>query len=224
MKTMIMGIEVFIEDADQYLQIDDISGTDLHMIWEQIETDYAAYEKWVCYHNYVDIPLGLLDKLGATLEDDCIEMRLDMDKLNDTENTETHTVEQITEETFDEFAAIHDARNTGIHWTGARLKRELPRWGIFCLRHNEQITDYTIMSMRHPTEAEIFCVEASDKIKSEALIASAAKHAFENEKSEVLYQSDNDMIHQAALSVSFAITGFYKGYRFPDKAHGSTGV
>ncbi|MCL2406562.1 MAG: hypothetical protein FWC95_01400 [Defluviitaleaceae bacterium] len=211
MKMKIQDIEIYIVEADRYLQFNDISGDDLYKVWTQIKTNYAGYEKWVCYHDYKNIPYDLLAELGAVLEDDCTAMRL---YPHNAKYTDTGA-EQISSETFAEFAAIHDAKNTGIHWTGERLKRELPRWGIFCLREGGIITDYIIMSMRHPEEAEIFIVVASDIYKRKALISSAAKYAFDNGRTNVLYMVDEDTQEQSASDVGFIVTGFYKGYKFP---------
>jgi len=207
-KVKIDGIEILFEDADHYLQIEDISGADLSMIWEQIIATYGNYDKWLCFHN-TDGPLDLLEELGAVLEDDCIEMRLYADKIN---YSEALRVERVTDETFGEFAALHDSRISDMYWTGERLGRDLSKWGIFCLRTDGQITDYTIMSMRHPAEAEIFCVEASDSTRCRELFAFASKYAFDNGKNYVLYMADDAMRHDAALDVGFAVTGFYKGY------------
>ena len=208
MKLQINGIDAFVEDNDQYLQINDVSASDLRMIWERVKTDYASYDKWLCFRN-TDIPYVLLDELGAVLKDDCIEMRLYADKMNE---SETLGVEQVSDETFGEFATLHDERNPDMYWTGERLLRDLSKWGIFCLRLNERIANYIIMSMRHPTEAEIFCIEAYNSAECKKLIACAAKYAFGNGKSEVLYQADNDLTHEAALSIGFTVNGFYKGY------------
>jgi len=208
MKIIMQGIEILVEDCDHYLQINDISSTDLRIIWEQIKTEYPNYEKWFCFRN-TDVPIALLDELGAVIEDDCTQMRLFPDKLI---HSASFDIERVTNETFNEFAALHDARITNMYWTGERLGRDISKWGIFCLRHNKRITDYLIMSMRDPYEAEIFCVEASDGIKCKELIAFAAKFAFDNGKNNVLYMSDDNVIYDAALSVGFAVTGFYKGY------------
>ena len=149
MKIIINGIEVIVEDSDNYLQINDISGKDLSTIWEQIETKYADYDKWLCFRN-TDIPLALLDEMGAVLEDDCTQMFLYPDKLN---YSGALNAEKITDETFCEFAAFHDQSISNMYWTGERLGWDLSKWGIFCLRFDKRISDYTIMSMRHPTEA-----------------------------------------------------------------------
>ena len=209
MKINIDGIEVLIEDANHYLQINDINGTDLCMIWQRLKTDYTGYDKWFCFRN-VEIPISLLDELGAVLEDDSTQMFLYADKTNE---SEIIGVEQITEESFNEFATIHDERHTDMYWTGERLSHDLSRWGVFCLRFKVEVSDYIIMSMRDTTQAEIFCVEASDTIKRKKLIAFAAKYAFDNGRTEVLYMVDNDAERESALSVGFADTGFYKGYK-----------
>ena len=209
MKININGIDALVEDADQYLQINDISESDFPVIWDKLNTDYIGYDKWFCFRN-VKIPIALLDELGAVLEDDCIQMLLYHDKINE---SEIIGVEQVTDESFLEFAAIHDGCRTDMYWTGERLLRELSRWGIFCLRCNGQISDYIVMSMRDSTQAEIFCVEASDINKRIKLITSATKYAFNNDKTEVLYMVDSDAERESALAVGFTVTGFYKGYK-----------
>jgi len=208
MKIVIQGIDIYVEDRDYYLQINDISDTDLRMIWEKIKTKYPSYEKWFCFRN-VDVPVALMDELGAVLEDDCIQTRLFPDKLC---YKSTSDIEQVTNDTFNEFAAVHDACVSDMYWTGERLGRDISKWGIFCLRYNERITDYLIMSMRDPLEAEIFCIEASNNDKCRELIACAAKFAFANGKNNVLYMADDKEKQEVALSVGFAVTGFYKGF------------
>jgi hypothetical protein len=204
------GIEVIVSDADHYLQINDISGSDLIKIWEVIKNDYTLYEKWICYHNYTEIPYAVLEEIGAALEDDSIETRLNAD---DFVYTEVFGVVRIKEENFDEFAAYHHKCNPDSGAKPERILRNFSRWGIFVLLSNNKITDYLILSMGNTLQAEIFCVEATDIIKCEKLITFAAKFAFDNGKKEVLYMADeNTFAHKTALSVGFVNTGFYKGY------------
>ena len=65
---------------------------------------------------------------------------------------------------------------------------------------------------RNPPFAEgmVFNPSPSKRIK---LITSAAKYAFDNDKTEVLYMVDSDAEREPALAVGFAVTGFYKGYK-----------
>jgi hypothetical protein len=144
------------------------------------------------------------------LEDDCIQMFLYTDKINE---SKTIGVEQVTDKSLSEFSIIHDERRTDMYWTGERLSRDLSRWGVFCLRRDGQISDFIIISMRDSTQAEIFCVEASEMKRRVNLITFAVKYAFDNGKTEVLYMVDNDTEHESALAVGFIVTGFYKGYK-----------
>ncbi|MCL2662350.1 MAG: hypothetical protein FWE83_03365 [Oscillospiraceae bacterium] len=209
MKIIIDGIEALVEDAEQYLQINDINSTDFPAVWEKLNTDYAGHDKWFCFRN-VEIPFAVLDELGAVLEDDCIQMFLNADKINESEIID---VEQVMDESFWEFTVIHDICRPDMYWTGERLFREFSRWGVFCMRCNGQISDYIIMSMHDSTQAEIFCVEASDINRRVKLITFAARYAFDNEKTEVLYMVDSDEERESAEAVGFAVTGFYKGYK-----------
>jgi hypothetical protein len=209
-KIKIDGIEINVIDIDRNLQINDISGENLRRIWERLKTEYADYEKWICYHNYPDIPYDLLDELGFGIEDDSVAMRLYADKHN---LCEVNNVIRVDGESYEEFAVFHDRRNSDMYWTGERVKRDLSRWGIFIIRDENGICGYTFLTMRNPEESEIFCVEASDIEKCRDLIACAAKYAFDNGKKEVLYMADEGTdAHKAAISLGFANTGFYKGY------------
>jgi len=208
---LIDGIEVIVSDVNQYLQINDISGSDLAKIWGRIKSDYTSYEKWICYHNYDEIPFALLEDIHAVLEDDCIETRLTAENFIYSDISE---VVRITEEKFEEFADYHDKCNPECGAKSERIKQNFSRWGVFVMLSSDKITDYIIIAVRDPKEAEIFCVEASDNIKYKALITSAAKYAFDNGKTSVLCMADeNTIVHKAALSVGFANEGFYKGYR-----------
>lgn len=209
MKIHVNNIEVLVEDHDRYLQVNDIGEAALRELWPRLEAGYATYDKWLCFRN-VDVPIAFLNTVGAALEDDCIQARLYADKLI---KFDISTVERITDNTFNEFAAVHDARITDMYWTSERLGRDLSKWGIFCLRADGAISGYTIMSMRDPHEAEIFCMEAFDMAAMQKLFAATAGYAFDNGKTEVLYMADTPLTHDAALSVGFAVTGFYKGYK-----------
>jgi len=207
---LIGGIEVIVSDDDRYLQINDISGSDLMEIWEQIKTDYALYEKWICYHNYTKIPFALLDDIGAVLLDDCIETHLIADSLI---CSDMSGVVRITEDNFDEFAAYHRKCNPDCGAQPERIRRNLSHWGIFALLTNNRITDYIILAMGNPEQAEVFCIQSADSAKCKALITCAAKYAFGTGKKDILYMADDNTIaYQAAISVGFTNTGFYKGY------------
>ena len=207
---IIDGIEIIVSDIARYLQLNDISGSDLTKIWGQIKTDYALYEKWICYHNYPEIPFALLDEMGTVLENDCIEMRLTADNFN---YTKVWGVIRITEENFDMFAAYHNKRNPENGAKSEHIKRNFSNWAIFALLTDNKITDYIVLAIGNPIQAEIYCVEASDGVKCKELIISAAKYAFDQGKKEVLYMADENTIeHKEAISVGFINTGFYKGY------------
>ena len=202
---------MFKNDDDRYLQINDVSGADLAEMWGDIKLNYATYEKWICYHNYLDIPDAVLSKLGATLEDDSVEMRLAVGGIN---KSETSGVVQITEDNFNEFAILHAKRNPENGANSERIRRNFSRWGIFVMLVDNKISDYIVIFIGHPAQAEIFCVEASSIETGKKLIAFAAKYAFDNAKNEVLFMADEGTIpYDAALAIGFNITGFYKGFR-----------
>lgn len=205
-KRKIDGIDVLIEEADKYLQIDDIDGDVLNRIWPKLQADYAGFDKWFCFHN-TEIPHALLSGIGMMLVDDCIEMRLSACALGDSD------AQRVTRDDFDEFAAHHEARHPEMYWTGERIKRDASRWGVFTTRSDGKISGYVIISLGASAEAEIFCVDAQDSAVCVSLIRRAAGFAFEHGQREVLFMADRDTVsQQAAASVGFVAGGFYKGY------------
>jgi len=201
-------MQLHVKDADKYLQINDATEADLRKEWSALLAQYPGYEIWLCFRN-VDIPAAFLAEIGAALEDDCVRMVMNAPPA---EQFPSPPIEQITPATIDEFTAHHDARINDMYWTGARLKADLARWGIFCTRADGRLADYTIMSLRHETEAEIFCLEG-DEGHFPALLAHAARHAFGVDKTEVLFMADNEAEKDAAVAVGFETAGFYRGYK-----------
>ena len=213
-KTKFAGHEIFVEESEHYLQANDISITDINVLWEQMKIYYENYDVMFCYHN-TKVPVGFMSIIGAVLVDDCVEMRLAEKyfKVSDIYN-----VVQVTEIDFEAFAAFHDERNPEMYWTSERIKKDLNRWGIFMLSSGSQIASYILIAMWNPTQAEIFCVETTEHIQGEALIAAASAFAFEKGKTEVLYMADeNTIAHKAALAIGFHITGYYQGYEIKSR-------
>jgi len=209
-KISIDGITAYVEDSENYLQINDICDADLERIWQHLRSDYADYDKWFCYHN-MECPSILTCEFGAVIKDDNIETKLTS---LDYYKYDANCVVRVTDENFAEFAVHHDELQPEMYWTSERLKRDLLRWGIFILRAGNKTVGYIILSMGDAIQAEIFCVKTLSKIQYEMLIAYASKFAFDNGKDEVLFMVDkNSIAHKAALSVGFNVTGFYKGYK-----------
>ena len=209
MKTSIDGVAAFAENADRYLQFDDISGADLSRLWGGVQAAYPDYDTWFCYHN-TEPPLARLEETGAALADDCTAMRLVPEGF---QPGGTRGAKRVANEDFAGFAAYHDACNPNMYWTGERIGRDLSRWGIFALRADDAAQAYLLLAMGNPPRAEIFCLHAFDAAQCAALISVAAKEAFDGGIQEIIYMADKqDLGHAAALSSGFAVTGFYKGY------------
>jgi len=212
MKTLIKNVQVYIVEANKYLQIDDPNENDLRQAWPEISARYPDYERWLCLHN-TELSQSMLDELNAVLGDDCIELRLYPDTFI---CEETPNIEIITEATFPEFAAYHDSRDHDIHWTGERIGRDLSMWKIFCLRSADgKISDYILMSLRNPQTSEFYCIDTPSVDICKKLISVAAKFAFDSGRTNVLFQAtviEDDMLRDAALDVGFVVKGFYKGY------------
>ena len=207
----IKGIDVIISDIDQYMQINDINGADLTKIWDEIKRDYPTYEKWICFNNYEEIPMILLNNIGATLEDNCIEMRMSVDNFTD---AQTPNIIRVNEKMLTEFLVHHTKCNPENGASGDIVKRNFSQWGIFVSMEKGKIKDYIMVYMGNQVYGEIFCIEASDMNTCRDLITCAARFTFDNGKNEILYMSNEDtMPYQMAFSAGFEIKGFYKGYK-----------
>lgn len=209
MKKNINGTEAIIWEADQYIQVNDVCNADLGMIVEQLKLNYKTFDKWFCYHNN-ETPSALINEFGAVLEDDCIEMKLTAENFI---NFDASSVMRITDKNFHKFASYHDERNPEMYWTSERIRRDLSLWGIFAMITKGSITGYILHSMHDAVQSEIFYIEEPDNAKCQSLFLAAAQFAFDNGKKEVLYMAEeNSISKEAALSVGFVVTGFYKGY------------
>ena len=211
MTEKIDSIEIYVDTSDRIAQINDIGEKELKSIWERFYSKYKDFTKFFCYHNTNAIPFKLLDEFGATLVDDCVEMRLSSDKLT---YAKLHDIRLVTYGDYDDFASYHDEHNPDMAWTSERIKSDLSRWAIFTYDIERTIAGYLLLSMWNPVESEIFCVDSNNIEQCEALISYAAKYALDSGKKSVLFMADeNSAGHKAALSIGFSTTGFYKGFK-----------
>jgi len=206
--TKILGIDVLVDEAEKYLQINDSFDMDISF-WEQLQSRYAGYDVAFCYHNSAP-PVEFLSSIGAAIVDDSIEMRLSKDEPL---TAIAHDIHPIDESSFGEFAALHDRRNPDMYWTSGRVGEDLSRWGIFAGVTCGVMTGYVMMAMWDPAQAEIFCVEADNAERGLSLIIAAAQHAFLAGKPQVLYMADKGTMQRAAAtSAGFRDTGYYQGF------------
>jgi len=226
------GVELLLEPAENYLQVNDVTEDDLRGIWPHLLEKFPGNEAFFCFRN-VPIPMEYLTKIGGVLLDDNIELRLsvsDFEKHAEiggiangtaTDGTETHNIAVITPENFDAFAKAHDTNNPDMYWTSRRIRERMDVWRIFACANKGIITDY-IMVM-HPLNevlephsvSEIFCCQSKDTAKAKALLTAAALSSFANGVDEILYMIDKDeeICKNATVSIGFRECGFYQGYK-----------
>ncbi|MCL2030747.1 MAG: hypothetical protein FWG93_04310 [Oscillospiraceae bacterium] len=209
-KTTIAGIEVFLEESERYIQVNDADENAMNALREELDRDYPAYTLVFCYHN-TEPPAACLESVHAVLADDCVELRLFP------ENLTAHTgiiPERVSEARFAEFAAFHDRHNPDLYWTSRRIARDLSRWGIFTVRTDGRLAGYIVLAVWDPLQAEIFCLFARTAAQKEALLRTAAAYAFGLGIPQVLLMADTLADHEEAASAAgFRPTGgFYKGY------------
>ncbi len=214
MEIVIDGVAAICDVSSSYLQLNDVDGAALSGVWPKLATDYAGFDKWLCYHNS-PAPVEFLEEIGAVIVDDCVEMRA-TSALTLPRNT--LPVRQIGDHEFDAFAVHHDKQNAEMYWNSERIRRDSKDWAIFTV--DRPVTGYLLLSLRDATQAEIFSVDACSQEACEALLSYAAACAFQAGRREVLYMADVGAAGvKAALQIGFVAKGHYQGYRVKRTQH-----
>jgi len=214
----INGIEVFVEETEHYVQVNDIREADLTKLWEPLTEQYPGYKVNLCFHD-MPVPKDALAAIGAEVLEDCISMKVTSQEFTPCGNAEITLLEKSD---FDAFAALHDTL-PDMYWTSRRLWDKWDNWRILVIRTNGKITGYTMicLAMRDDSMGEIYAVEGDNQTQREALFSAAVRCAFENDKTVVFRVVDRDNFCEkaAALAVGFKEVGFYIGYavKCPDR-------
>jgi len=232
------GIEVFVEEADRYVQINDISGKDLSVVWETLQKDFHGYELVLCFRDVV-VPVEALATIKAEVLEDCITMTVTQDGFVSCGRDDVtdgliscdcsdaipdglipcncSEISPLEKSGFAAFAALHDKINPECGGTSQGIWRKWDNWRVLLLRKNGEIIGYTILlvALRDTTMGEIFCVWAGSHAYRKALLSAVVQIAFENGKDVVLYMVDRDNTDEltAATEVGFQEVGYYVGYR-----------
>ena len=148
------GIDIFVNEKEKYLQLNDISDLS-EAKWGVIAERYSGYDVTFCYHG-TSAPVEFLAKIGAESIDDCVEMRLYSVM---SFFSEAMDVSLIDETTFDEFALLHDERNPDMYWTSERIRGDFARWNIFALRNNNSISGYIMMAILQDNWLNRLCAD-----------------------------------------------------------------
>lgn len=211
----INGIKIFVEEAENYIQINDIQEKDLAEIWEPLKKRYPGFEVTLCIRD-MPAPKGTLDSIGAEILEDCIAMKVTPQGYRPYGCGEVTLLEEAD---FAKFAALHDKVNPApdMYWTSRRIQDKRDIWRIFAIKKGDEITGYGMLmvKLRDETMGEIFCVEADNHAHRAALFSAMAGCAFGAGRSVVLrmVERGNTHEHEAALAVGFLEAGFYIGYQ-----------
>ncbi|MCL2676998.1 MAG: hypothetical protein FWF14_03920 [Streptococcaceae bacterium] len=216
------GVEVFIEQTEKYIQINDIQGDELIRLWKSLKEQYPGYTVNLCFHDMLE-PIEVLTTIGAEVLEDCITMQVIPHEYVPYYDAEITALEKTD---FSEFAMLHDTVNPApyMYWTSSRIWDKWDKWRIFVIRTNGKITGYTLLliALRDNSKGEIFCIEAESKTQREALLSVAVRCAFENDKEVVIRVVDRDNLceMEEVVAVGFREIGFYIGYSIiiPDKS------
>ena len=221
-REIINGVEVLLERAENYIQINDATEDDLSGVWPKLKEKFPRHTAAFCFRN-VPIPSGFLNETNAELWDDCDELRLSVTDFEQhaeigaiTNKTDSIEITLITPENFEIFADVHDQANPDMSWPSRRIRERMDIWRVLACVNNGIVTDY-ILLMHQPIfpASEIFCVWTKDLAKAKALLTAAALNSFANGADEVLYMIDKDeeICKNAAMALGFKECGYYQGYK-----------
>ena len=208
----VCGIDVFIEESESYLQINDIAPSMMRQVREALAAKYPGFELWLCFHNSTP-PDEEVSAIGAELLDDSIDMRISR---QDFTACGTHAnISLLKLEDFDAFAALHDQLiDPDFYWTSPLLRADWDIWLIHVLRDGDEIIGYALTMIPKTRDyGEVFAIEAPNSDLKKALLASACAGAFEAGKNQVVYMADTPEEQSWADGLGFRVTGYYKGYR-----------
>jgi hypothetical protein len=160
MKTIrIQGVEVLLEEAEKYIQINDIGEGDLLAVWEPLRLRYPGFEVNLCFRD-VPVPENALAAIGAEVLEDCLKMYVTQGEHVPHESPD---ISLLTKADFGGFAALHDTL-PDMWWTSRRIWEKWEGWHIPVLREKGNIIGYAMLMVMGRTRhlGEVFAVEAAD--------------------------------------------------------------
>jgi hypothetical protein len=218
---IIEGVQIFTEEAENYLQINDIAEPDLARIWKPLCGQYPRYEVNLCFRD-MPAPAETLAAIGATVLEDCVRYAVTPEQLRSAESFPLSppgsTVSRLAREDFPAFAQLHDRLNEtlGLWWTSRRIWEQLDIWRIYIIKNADKITGYAMLMCvaREDADGEIFTVEADTHGNRCALFSAAARCAFDEGKKRVIFMVErgSDAERDVALAVGCGEDGVYVGY------------
>lgn len=197
-----------VSEKERYAQIKNICDTKLEEMVNGLREQYSGFMLDISYVNQKP-PVQILDRLGAKLLEDTIELRLTKSNFAPSISEQATSIKP---EVWEEFAKIYDERNPGFFWNSKRLEANKDRWSIFVNKGLDgKISGGITLKDNH----EIFAIWAENSSDLYSLISCASKCALDNGAYDVLKMSNREnMQEQAALKrVGFTETGYYIGYR-----------
>lgn len=180
-----------------------------------LKENFAGYEANVGVAKENERAICALTSFGFALGEASADMRLGRARFAPSTG-EFFPVERVRRETFDEYAAFHDAHFPDVFWNARRLGEELGNWRIFAVREGGKIAGGIFISV-YGNMAEIFGMAAGrDGRRAETLLSGALAAVLEENESiaEVAYFEDEGARANlcAAIACGFSIRGGYRLY------------
>jgi len=213
---MFSGVDIFLKEAERYIQINDIKSSELLRIWDEFKAKYAGFECNLCFHN-MEPPYDALDKIGATLLEDCIGMELTLNNFKSFKQVE---VVLLDKKDFAGFAKLHD-QLSDMYWTSRRIwDRFDDMWRIPVYKEQGEIVGYSLMniSMSKKNEGEFFAVEAPSSQARKTLLTAAVEEAFKAGKDYILrmVERGSDIEYEESAAIGFCEASYYRGFKIKE--------
>ncbi|MCL2202357.1 MAG: hypothetical protein FWB88_00240 [Defluviitaleaceae bacterium] len=205
-----------MEDTARYVKINDIEGSELLRIWDEFKAKHAGFECNLCFHN-MEPPYDALEKIGATLLEDCIGMGLTPENFKPFRQVE---VALLDKKDFAAFAKLHD-QLPDMYWTSSRIwDRFDDMWRIPVYKEQSELAGYALMniSMHKRNEGEIFAIQAPTPQARKALLTAAVEEAFKAEKDHILHMVErgNDIEYEESEAIGFIEVSYYRGFEIKE--------
>ena len=201
-----MSMYIFEEDKNILLKEHfEKSAEEYRKFWQGLCEKYPGWAVDLVYRD-CDPPAEFITGIGARI----LEAHAISSLTNETFNyTNEPSAELVTTENFHAFAKLHENIDPDFSYPNAKIAKDMSRWRIFM-----QGNAYTMMSFWND-EPEIFILEASSAEDGASLLATAANHAFSNNKTKLDFfiEVDKPIQMEAALKVGFTVHGKSIAYR-----------
>lgn len=215
-------LKLMVERNNKYLQSSGIYVQDNHkMIYSlfinYLTEHYSGYEIYFGYPNENKMAIHIMEELKADCVDSCMNMQVT--KREFVFYPTTYNINEITIDSFEQYASFHDKFNSDIYWNSSRMKENFKDWKIYVIKQADKIIAGIFIGMWNKFDAEIFGISIEDSDREKGYILSLLSYSvfdvLKCGKNCVTYFIDENSIedYEAASLLGFKLIDHYKCYK-----------